>query len=114
MSASQTALKIPKHKNLPDFCIGFEEEFLDYSILNIIESKIRKEGYTIAFNYPYSSSIIPNKYFNAEDSRVKSIMIEINKRIYLDSNSTKNSNYDSIKKLIQDIIKCIISQCKVE
>ena len=43
-----------------------------------------KYGYSINENYPYSGSIIPNKFYKTGEKRIKSIMIEINKRTYLD------------------------------
>lgn len=109
-----TSLKIPITKNIPDFCIGFEKEFCDYEIINIIETKIKKNNYSVTFNYPYSGSIVPNKYYISKDNRVKSIMIEINKKVYLNSNGDKSYNYYNVKKLIQEIIKCILYKQKLE
>ena len=38
----------------------------------------------------YKEHIIPNKYFNKNDDRLSSIMLEINKRVYLNN---KNDFY---------------------
>ena len=41
-------------------------------------------GLSVEINYPYSGSLVPNYVFNKKiDKKVVSIMIEINKRIYL-------------------------------
>ena len=68
----------------PDICIGIEEKYYDKKILNLIINKIKTLGYTYKINYPYKGSLVPNCIFNNEiKGKVISIMLEINKRIYL-------------------------------
>lgn len=70
----------------PDICIGTEEEFYNLDILNYIKKKILEKGLTYKENFPYSGSIIPNAIYNKKEKykgRVISIMIEINKKLYL-------------------------------
>ena len=100
-------LGIP-YKNSPDICIGFDDEFCDSDILNILKQHFEKNGLAVALNYPYVGSIVPNRYYNKKDSRVKSLMIEVNKSIYLDDNNQKNANYSKIKIIIQKEIKKVL------
>lgn len=76
-----------KHHNgtFPDICIGIEENYYDEEILNKIINKIKELGYTYEINFPYKGSIVPNAIFNNNNynDRVVTIMLEINKRIYL-------------------------------
>ena len=68
----------------PDICIGVEDDYYDEEILNIIINKIKKLGYTYKINYPYKGSLVPNCILNKKvTGKVISIMLEINKRIYL-------------------------------
>ena len=69
----------------PDICIGVEKDYYDEEILQSIIGKIESLGYTYKINYPYKGSIIPNEIFNNPKykGRVISIMLEINKRIYI-------------------------------
>ena len=68
----------------PDICIGVEDNYYDKDILDIIINKIKKLGYSYKINYPYKGSLVPNIiYNNIIKGKVISIMIEINKRIYL-------------------------------
>ena len=61
-----------------------EEDYNDQEILNLVISKIKELGYTYAINYPYKGSIIPNIVYNKKvKGKIISIMLEINKRIYL-------------------------------
>ena len=50
-------------------------------------------GYSVKINYPYSGAIISNRY-----PFVKSIMIEINKRVYLKDKKT----FDNFYKCMMD------------
>lgn len=92
--------------NNPDICIGIEEEFnneyLSEYTINFFESK----GYTTMINYPYSGSLVPTKYYFDKDERVKSIMLEINKRVYLydeekykEFKEVMNDYFDNVLKL---------------
>lgn len=42
-------------------------------------------GFTVGINDPYGGSIVPSKYIN--DPRVKSVMIELNKNLYIDDDN---------------------------
>ncbi len=61
--------------------------FGDLEIVNLALNHFQNYGYSVKINYPYSGSIIPNYSFLNKDYRVKSLMIEINKRIYLKNNA---------------------------
>lgn len=65
-------------KNNPDICIGVNN-YYDKKLLNYTIDYFNKYGYSTKINYPYSGSLIPNEYGN--DKRIKSMMIEINKRV---------------------------------
>lgn len=68
----------------PDICIGIEKNFHNQEILNFIIEKVKEKGYSYQINYPYKGSLIPNCIINQRiKGNVVSIMLEINKRIYL-------------------------------
>ena len=51
--------------------------------IDSIKSFYRGMGLTTAINYPYSGSIVPDRYYGQKDTGIASIMIEINKRIFV-------------------------------
>ena len=68
----------------PDICIGVEDNYYDEDILNIIINRINELGYTYKINYPYKGSLVPNCIYDGIiKGNVVSIMLEINKKIYL-------------------------------
>jgi N-formylglutamate deformylase len=81
--SNEQALSIEKEEPFPDICIGINEGFANNEILNAIIKRIEANGYSYKINYPYSGSIIPNGLTKSELENVCSIMIEVNKRLYL-------------------------------
>ncbi len=77
------ASKFCKDGNFPDICIGINDDNVNYRILRQIIKRIRKKGFTYKINYPYKGSIIPSNLTSSEEKHVFSVMIEVNKRIYL-------------------------------
>ena len=73
--------KMFSKKNNPDICLGINKNNYDKELVVKTISHFKKYGYSVRINYPYSGSIISNKY-----PYVKSMMIEINKRVYLNNN----------------------------
>jgi len=82
----------------PDICIGINENYTDEKLIQFTVNHFLKYGYSVSINTPYSGTMIPNKYFNKQEKRLSSIMIEINKRVYL---KDKNSFY-KLKDCISD------------
>lgn len=54
------------------------------SMVSRIISDVTDKGYSYAINYPYSGSLVPNAIQSGKiKGKVVSVMIEVNKRIYL-------------------------------
>ena len=92
--------------NTPDICIGIDNIYTDVELINFTINHFKKNGYSVEINKPYSGTIIPNKYFNKKEKRLSSIMLEINKRIYLNDKNDFykfkqciDDYYDKIKKI---------------
>ena len=87
---------------LPDICIGFEEEHVDNELVEIIKEAF--DGYEIGINTPYGGSLVPTDYWR-KNPQVKSVMIEINKKLYLkEDNITKNAHFHAIEQKIAQIL----------
>jgi N-formylglutamate amidohydrolase len=91
-----------KNLELPDICIGFEDRHVDKELVEIIKEEFKE--YNIGINIPYAGSLVPTNYWQKDD-RVKSVMIEINKKLYLKpDNMTKSDNYSNIKQKLNNIV----------
>ena len=77
--SDETVKRIFNKENNPDICIGLNN-YYDKTLLDETVNYFNKYGYSTKINYPYAGSLIPNEYIN--DSRIKSMMIEVNKRVF--------------------------------
>lgn len=83
-SFSSRCASFIKEEPFPDICIGVEEKYYSKEILEKIISRINELGLTYKINYPYSGSYVPNViYSNKVKGNVISIMLEVNKKVYL-------------------------------
>lgn len=94
---------------MPDVCIGVDSVFTPEHLIASAEKNFRIAGFSTALNYPYSGCYIPNSVMSGEnESDFISVMIEINKRIYLDSE--EDTDFKQID-IIQQAIRQIITEC---
>lgn len=91
-----------QEKIRPDICIGTDEFHTPTYLLNLIKGVFINAGLTVEINYPYKGSIVPMKYYK-KDNRVNSIMIEINRNLYMKNNKVINSDVKKLNKLISKI-----------
>lgn len=78
----------PSNMSDCDICIGYNNDWsYDSNVVEIIKDEFTKSGYKVYVNSPYSNSITPKT-----DFEYKSVMIEVNKRVYMDEDLVKLSN----------------------
>lgn len=97
--------KLFKKTNTPDICIGVEERFTDIILLEYTKHYFESLGYTTMINYPYEGSLVPTKFYFSKDTRVKSLMIEINKRIYLNDDQDYQKTKEDMENYFNKILK---------
>lgn len=94
--------------NRPNICIGTDEYHTPLELIDHFIRGFRKKGYSVAVNFPYAGTIVPIKHYK-KDRRVYSVMIEINRRLYLNENCEKNTHFSQIKNDIFDVV----SACRI-
>ena len=87
----------------PDICIGVDDFHTPPTVQDLLIDQFNQKGYTVAVNDPYSGSIVPLKYYT-KDPRIKSVMIEINRRLYIDNNIHRTTGYEKLKKDVREVI----------
>ena len=80
------ALPLPYELNQtsfrPDFCLGTDDFHTPEELVERVETILESCGYSTARDQPFSGTIVPMKYYR-KDHRVQSLMIEINRWLYL-------------------------------
>ena len=90
----------------PDICLGTDSFHTPIALLEHLRDYFRKEGLTVAINEPFSGTMVPLKFYG-KDKRLKSIMIEVNRKLYLDEMFKINENFKQIKQLINNVLTSI-------
>jgi N-formylglutamate amidohydrolase len=90
----------------PDFCIGSDDfhtpEYLTMSAVRFLQG----QGYDVKINNPYAGSIVPLKYYQKEKN-VMSLMVEINRKLYMRTMNNevfKTESFVKIKELIGNLV----------
>jgi N-formylglutamate deformylase len=86
----------------PDFNIGTDAFHTPQKLIDMSLTFFIDKGYTIEDNAPYKGSIVPMEHY-IKNQQVHSIMLEINRKLYLNEGSNeKSSGYGEIKSVTQE------------
>lgn len=93
--------------NRPDFNIGTDSYHTPKLLIDLSMAYFESKGYTVGLNWPYRGSIVPLEHYH-KNKKVESIMLEINRALYLNEpTNEKSQKYLDIKKVTSDFIKMI-------
>jgi N-formylglutamate deformylase len=76
------AYESDKYENRPDICIGSDTYHTPDILVKIIKNNFESLGYKVEINSPFAGSIVPLEYYGL-DKRVESVMIEVNRKLYM-------------------------------
>lgn len=88
-----------------DICIGFNtyDEYVEH-----IVDLAKRHFKNVALNNPFAGSIVPNNLTQNEHLKLTSVMIEINRRLYMNETTfEKSDNFEKVKNDIQALLKDI-------
>ena len=70
----------------PAICLGTDAFHTPADLLNRARAFLRERGYEVAIDRPYGGSIVPRSRYR-RDARVRSIMVEVRRDLYVDEES---------------------------
>jgi len=79
-------------------------------LIQLLLDQFSAAGLTVSVNRPYSGAMIPMRYFK-KDFRVKSVMIEVNRSLYLRDEPYDLGKNDPGFSQLQSLLKLAIMQC---
>lgn len=86
----------------PEICIGTDSFHTPDRLSEITQRFFLDKGYSVKINSPYAGSIVPIKYLH-KNVKVRSIMIELNRGLYLkEGTKEKNERFDTLKQHIKE------------
>jgi len=95
----------------PDICLGTVAGHTPPELTQIVQDLFVNAGYSVKIDEPYKGTIVPLEFYNKE-ARVSSIMIEINRKLYLDGEPgslVKSDSFTAVQNTIQSVIESVIS-----
>lgn len=88
---------------MPDFCIGFDTPGAH---VHRVAEILAEGGCSVGFNAPFAGALVPMAY--ASHPNVCAIMIEVNKRLYLESPfRRKAGDLSSVSRKLEKAIACL-------
>lgn len=98
---------LDKNPKRPDFNIGTDPFHTTKELIDISVSFFEKAGYTLGIDWPYKGSIVPLEHYQ-KNKNVSTIMLEINRALYLNEPTNKKSeSYEQTKHIVNEYIKTI-------
>ena len=90
-----------------DICIGFNEDWSkpNKETVELAVSLFENAGYKVGINEPYSNSETPNCSF-----AYQSMMLEVNKRAYMEPGSLRIKYHNIYKVSVRDVITTLLSE----
>lgn len=98
----------------PDYNIGTDQFHTPPALGEVSERHFKGLGHSVLIDKPYSGSIVPMKHYR-KDKRVQSIMLEINRKLYLqDGSAHKSEDYERVKSVVAgwvEVLRIILLNC---
>jgi N-formylglutamate amidohydrolase len=97
-----------QRKPRPDFNLGTSAYHTPPALVEAAVEYLQAEGYRVGVDWPYSGTMIPEAFFEKEVA-VHSIMIEINRDLYLNSGTSERSaGFDSCRRVVQGLLEVLM------
>jgi N-formylglutamate deformylase len=96
--------------NRPDICLGTDEYHTPGWLEDLLVKLFDDNGFSVKTNYPYSGTMVPQRYYHTS-RKVRSIMIEVNRSLYMDERTGKrNSGFKSIRSRLNIVLSSLAKQ----
>jgi N-formylglutamate amidohydrolase len=91
----------------PDFNIGIDSYHTPKNLIAASVDFFENKGYSLGVDWPYKGTIVPMDYYKKNKS-VCSIMLEVNRKLYLNEPTNEKSNqFEETKRVVQSFLEMI-------
>lgn len=102
---------LDKNPNRPDFNIGTDPFHTPQKLIDISIAFFKNKSYTFGIDWPYKGTIVPMEFYQT-NKNVHSIMLEINRKLYLKEDSNeKSESYEENKGVVKEYINEVKRIC---
>ena len=98
------AFECDQDPDRPDICLGTDPFHSPPALIETARQAVTDEGLTYRLNRPFNGTIVPSRY-REQDQRVSSIMVEVNRSLYMDEGTgEKSGQYEQCRASLGRII----------
>ena len=92
----------------PDLCIGYDPYHASESLIAALEEIVRDAGWNVGRNTPFAGSYVPLAYYG-KDPHVVSVMIEINRKRYMDeATGQRSAGFDEAREMAAQLVEAAV------
>ena len=100
-----------QHLKRPEICLGTDPVFTPDDLLAMANEYFTKAGLEVAVNTPFAGTVVPEPFYSLQDKRVQSLMIEVNRSLYMDERTgKKKETFEEVKYCLQGFFASLRSQ----
>jgi N-formylglutamate amidohydrolase len=87
-----------------DFCVGTDAFHTPPLIRDAIVAAAKDAGYSVTVDTPFAGALVPLAFYR-NDRRIWSVMIEVNRRLYMDEHSgAKGPRFEEVRAVLARLI----------
>lgn len=92
----------------PDICLGTDSYHTSKQLIERVDGFFKANNLTVALNMPFEGTYVPPKFLKTH-SRVSSLMIEINRKLYMDEKTgQKSASFNAIRDIVTNMVQQIM------
>jgi N-formylglutamate deformylase len=104
---------LDQNPDRPDFNIGTDAFHTPKELIKLSKTFFNKKGFSVGLDWPYRGAIVPLAHYK-KNKNVQSIMLEVNRSLYLNENANSRSKqYLKTKGVIQEYLKLLHENCNL-
>jgi N-formylglutamate deformylase len=93
----------------PEICIGADPFHTSDQLATEAVKSFSAHGLEVAVNRPYTGALVPVRWYR-RDARVSAVMMEINRRLYMDeTNGEKNGDFAETLSIVRSVLSALAS-----
>jgi N-formylglutamate amidohydrolase len=94
----------------PDICLGTDRLHTPPDLVDALEAGFGAAGYRVYRDRPFAGTFVPSGHYG-RDPRVRSVMIEVNRRLYMDeATAARLPAFDTLAGTIARVVGAALSQ----
>jgi N-formylglutamate amidohydrolase len=93
----------------PDICIGTDKSHTTDRLREAAVRTFEDVGWTVAVDRPFSGALVPMRFYG-KDPRVRAIMVEVRRGLYMDERSgAQLARFNDVRARISGAVRAIVA-----